>query len=85
MAITYDKTTLKTSIKTALTSASEKTSDPAKSRDDIAGAIADAVETYIKLVISTATVEHAIGTVVGVAPPGGGAITSGAATNGVIS
>ena len=85
MAITYDTTTLKESIKLALTTASAKTSDPAQSRDDIAGAIADAVEVYVKQVISTATVEHAVGTVVGVAPSGGGAITAGAATNGVIS
>jgi hypothetical protein len=85
MAITYDKTTLKDSIKAALTTASEQTSDPAQSRDDIAGAIADAVDTYVKQVISTATVEHAVGTVVGVAPSGGGAITAGAATEGTIS
>ena len=85
MAINYDKTTLKSSIKAALDTASTKVDNPSQSRDDIAGAIADAVDSYIKTIISTATVAHAVGTVVGVAPSGGGAITAGAATDGVIS
>ncbi len=85
MAINYDKGSLKNSIKAVLDAASEKTSDPAQSRDDIAGAIADAVDTYVKKVIQTARVNHASGTVNGVAPSGGGPITAGTASEGVIS
>lgn len=85
MAINYDRALAKGIIKSALDAASQKVSDPTQSRDDIADAIAAAIDAYVKTAITTATVAFAPGTVVGIAPPSGGAITAGAATEGVIS
>lgn len=74
-----NKSALKAAIKSGY-EAAQAEQDPALAADAIAGAIADAIEIFVK----SGTVSFAAGTVTG-ATPANGSLTGGAATNGLIS
>ena len=66
--MSLDKATLKASIKQALLDQRNNTDNPTGSADDLAGKIADAVDTYVKGIGITYTTGLA-------APSGGGPVT----------
>lgn len=70
---------LETAIANALT-AQQKTEDARTATNAIAKALASAIETFVK----SGTVKFATGDVNGTAPSGGGPITAGSASGGMI-